>query len=279
MEKRGGSIMSDAHEYLMENPQEAHRLDIKTDIDAVRRQALLCGIKPGARVLDGGCGSGKTTTVLHSLVQPGGQAVGIDFAPDRIEFARDHYGKEEGIEFLLMDLRGDLGSLGTFDFIWIRFVLEYYLQGAVDIIKNAARSLKPGGTLCLLDLDYNCLSHYPLPDQMEQTLKSIMEKMMREYNFDPFAGRKLYTHMYDLGFEDIQVHMMPHHLMYGELKSSDDFNWLKKVQMASVKAGDLFDDYPGGREGFFGDFVKSAHDPRRFTYSPLIVCTGKKPTE
>ena len=63
--------------------------------------------------------------------------------------------------------------------------------------------------------------------------------MMREYNFDPFAGRKLYTHMYDLGFEDIQVHMMPHHLMYGELKSSDDFNWLKKVQMASVKAGDL----------------------------------------
>ncbi len=269
--------MSDTHEYLMENHQEAHRLDIKTDIEAVRQQALLCGIKAGARVLDGGCGSGKTTTVLNSLVQPGGRAVGVDFAPDRIEFARKHYEKEEGIEFHLMDLRGDLGSLGAFDFIWIRFVLEYYLQGAVDIIENAARSLKPGGTLCLLDLDYNCLSHYPLPDQMEQTLKGIMEKIMREYNFDPFAGRKLYTHMYDLGFEDIQVHLLPHHLMHGELKASDDFNWLKKVQMASVKARDLFNSYPGGHEGFFNDFIKSAHDPRRFTYSPLIVCTGKKP--
>lgn len=268
--------MSD-HEYLMENPQEAHRLDIKTDIDAVRQQALLCGIKPGVRVLDGGCGSGKTTTVLCSLVQPGGQAVGVDFAPDRIEFARGSYEKQEGIEFHLMDLRGDLGSLGAFDFIWIRFVLEYYLQGAVDIIENATRSLKPGGTLCLLDLDYNCLSHYPLPDQMERILKKIVARMAGKYNFDAFVGRKLYTYLYDLGFKDINVHMIPHHLIFDELKSSDDFNWIKKVEMASRKAGDLFDGYPGGYQGFFTDFNAFFHDPRRFTYTPLIVCTGKKP--
>jgi SAM-dependent methyltransferase len=107
--------MRDPNDYLMENPEEAVRLDVKTDVDAVRQQGVLCGIGPGARVLDGGCGSGKTTTVLHSLVQPGGQAVGVEFAQDRIEFARRNYENGDGIEFHQMDLRGDLSSLGAFD--------------------------------------------------------------------------------------------------------------------------------------------------------------------
>lgn len=269
--------MSESQDYLMENPEEALRLDVKTDVDAVRQQALLCGIGPGARVLDGGCGSGKTTSVLNKLVQPGGQAVGIDFAPDRIAFARNNYQTDPGIEFHEMDLLGDLSTLGSFDFIWIRFVLEYYLEGAVDIIKNAARQLRDGGRICLLDLDYNCLSHYPMPEQMEATLHKLVQRMTGTYNFDVFAGRKLYTYLYDLGFKCIRVNVIPHHLIYGDLKSSDDFNWMKKVQMASTKAGDLFVDYPGEYDGFFRDFNAFFHDPRRFTYTPLILCTGEKP--
>lgn len=268
--------MGGSRDYLMENSEEALRLDVKTDVEAVRQQALLCGIGPGDRVLDGGCGSGKTTSVLHELVQPGGQAIGIDFAPDRIAFAKRNYQTRPGIEFHEMDLRDDLSPLGGFDRIWIRFVLEYYLEGAVDIIRNASRQLKVGGRICLLDLDYNCLSHYPMPAQMEATLHGLVERMTRAYNFDVFAGRKLYTHLYDLGFRDIRVNMVPHHLIYGDLKSSDDFNWMKKVQMASAKAGDLFADYPGGYDGFFRDFNDFFHDPRRFTYTPLIVCTGEK---
>lgn len=205
-----------------------------------------------------------------------GQAIGIDFAPDRIAFAKRNYQTRPGIEFHEMDLRDDLSPLGGFDRIWIRFVLEYYLEGAVDIIRNASRQLKVGGRICLLDLDYNCLSHYPMPAQMEATLHRLVERMTRAYNFDVFAGRKLYTHLYDLGFRDIRVNMVPHHLIYGDLKSSDDFNWMKKVQMASAKAGDLFADYPGGYDGFFRDFNDFFHDPRRFTYTPLIVCTGEK---
>jgi SAM-dependent methyltransferase len=275
--KARSGIMSDSKDYLMENPEEALRLDVKTDVDAVRQQARLCGIGPGARVLDGGCGSGKTTSVLHKLVQPGGQAVGIDFAPDRIAFAKNNYQTEAGIEFHEMDLRGDLSSLGSFDRIWIRFVLEYYLEGAVDIIKNASRQLGEGGRICLLDLDYNCLSHYPMPGQMEATLHKLVQRMTGAYNFDVFVGRKLYTYLYDLGFSDIRVDVIPHHLIYGDLKQSDDFNWIKKVQMASAKAGDLFVDYPGGYDGFFRDFIAFFRDPRRFTYTPLILCTGGKP--
>ncbi len=268
--------MVERNEYVMEDPEEAVRLDIKMDAEAVRKQALMCGIFPGARVLDAGCGSGKASSVFHSLTQPGGQVIGIDFSQARIDFAKSHY-ENEGTHFHLMDLRSSLEEIGSFDFIWMRFVLEHYLNGATDIIKNVASSLKPDGIMCLLDLDYNCLSHYPMTGDMDKTLHKLVERMMEKHNFDPFVGRKMYSYMYDLGFRDIQIHMAPHHLIYGELKDVDDFNWIKKIQMASRKAHDLFENYPGGYDAFFHDFNTFFHDPRRFTYTPLIICTGKKP--
>jgi SAM-dependent methyltransferase len=269
--------MDAADQYLMENPEEAVRLDVKTDPDAVRKQAQLLGIGPGARVLDAGCGSGKTTAILHELIQPGGSIIGVDFAQDRISFAKQFYEIDDSIEFRLLDLREPLKDLGQFDFIWIRFVLEYYLEGSVDIIRNLSQCLKPEGLLCLLDLDYNCLSHYSLRPEMELTLQKLVQRMIKKYNFDPFVGRKLYAYLYDLNFRDIEVDLIPHHLIYGKLKSSDDFNWIKKVQMASVKATDIFESYPGGYEGFFSDFNAFFHDERRFTYTPMIICKGRRP--
>lgn len=262
--------------YLMEDPEEAVRLDIKTDLGEVRRQALLCGIHPGARVLDAGCGSGKTTTILHEVAQPLGRAVGVDFAADRIDFAKEHY-QADGIQFYLKDIRNPLDDIGSFDFIWVRFVLEYYREGSRDIVRTLASSLKPEGTLCLLDLDYNCMTHYPMPDRMQDILNKLVERMGTKYDFDAFVGRKLYSFLSELGFRDIHVSMLPHHLIYGELRNSDDFNWMKKIQMASRKAHDIFQDYPGGYEGYFTDFRQFFHDPRRFTYTPLIICTGRKP--
>ena len=271
--------MKKTDSYLMENPEEALRLDVKTDPDEVIKQAKLCGIGPGARVLDGGCGSGKTTSILHELVQPGGEVVGVDFAADRIDFAKKHYEGPDGIAFYEMDLRNTLDSLGQFDFIWMRFVLEHYLEGAIGIIRNAAECLKPDGCLCLLDLDYNCLSHYPMKPEMESILKRLIGKMVEKYNFDPYVGRKLYTYLYDLGFRDIEVDLIHHHLIYGELKSSDDFNWIKKVEMASKKAKGLFQDYPGGYDAFLKEFKAFFNDPRRFTYTPIMICRGKKPSQ
>lgn len=267
----------DNDQYLMENSEEALRLDVKTDPDAVRKQIELCGIFSGARVLDGGCGSGKTTSLIHEMVQPGGSAVGIDFAQSRIDFAKKYYGDKDGIDFRRMDLRDTLEDLGQFDFIWLRFVLEYYLEGSMDILHNVGSILKPGGKLCLLDLDNNCLSHWPIRPDQDEILHNILRKISCEFNFDPFAGKKLYTYLYDLGFQDIEANIIPHHLIFGDLKSSDSFNWIKKIEMATVKARDMFEYYPGKHDGFFADFNAFFSDPRRFTYTPLIICCGKKP--
>ncbi len=269
--------MTRSSHYLMESLEEAVRLELKTDPEVLRNQAMWCGLRPGLRVLDVGCGPGKTSSILHEMVQPSGQVVGVDFSEERIEYAKGHYGMKSGLEFRVRDFTAPLDGLGYFDLIWVRFVLEYHRAEGAKIVENLTRCLKPGGTLCLLDLDHNCLNHYELPAPMEKTLFELMGTLEEEHDFDPYAGRKLYAYLYDLNYEDIEVKLMAHHLIYGRLKEVDAFNWLKKVEVISTKAEAIFEGYPGGREQFFSDFIGFFDNPRRFTYTPLILCKGCKP--
>ena len=272
-------LLKNADGYLMENSEEAFRLEIKTDPEAVRRQALWCGVMPGLRVLDMGCGPGKTTSILHQMVQPGGSACGIDFSTDRISYAKKHYGHLPGIEFYVCDFKKPLNGIGQFDLVWVRFVLEYFLAESPDIVQNISRLLKPGGMLCLLDLDYNCLSHYELPPMIGNLLPKLMKRLEEKFNFDIYAGRKLYSYLYDQGYQDIQVNLVPHHLFFGAIRASDVYNWMKKVEVNANRFTDLFDEYPGGCDAFINDFNQFLIDPRRFTYTPLILCKGMKPKD
>ena len=85
----------DLRGYLMESNEESIRLDLKTDGALVEKQALWAGIRPGMRVADLGCGSGKTTFHLNKLVQPSGWTVGVDVAQQRIHYAESHIAMRE----------------------------------------------------------------------------------------------------------------------------------------------------------------------------------------
>jgi ubiquinone/menaquinone biosynthesis C-methylase UbiE len=199
------------YKYLMEDDEESIRLDLKTDPSLVEEQALWAGLKPGMRVADLGCGSGKSTYCLHQLAQPQGETVGVDFSEQRVLFARNKY-TADGLSFKCLDIRRPLFELGDFDFIWIRFVLEYYRTDGFDILENIYNALKPGGILCLIDLDQNCLNHYSIPQRLENALQGVMASLERNANFDPYAGRKLYSYLYDLGCAEISVNLRAHHL-------------------------------------------------------------------
>jgi ubiquinone/menaquinone biosynthesis C-methylase UbiE len=260
----------------MESPDESVRLDLKTDGRKVMAQAKWAGIKTGMRVADLGCGSGKTSFYLNKLVKPSGTVVGLDFCEERIQFANHHY-SSDGIEFKCMDIRSNLEALGLFDCIWIRFVLEYYQKNSFDIVKNITKILKPGGIICMIDLDYNCLSHFGLPRRLEKVMHDLMEALEKKANFDPYAGRKLYSFLFDLGFLDIDIKIGAHHRIFGKLNEIDDFNWTKKVEVAGKKINYHFREYKGGFESFFKEFRSAFAHPRRFTYTPIILCKGKKP--
>jgi ubiquinone/menaquinone biosynthesis C-methylase UbiE len=263
--------------YIMESKDEIKRLEAKTRGDIVVQQARWAGLKPGHKVVDIGCGPGKTTSHLYKVVQPGGTAVGVDTSSERIQYAREHY-KGARIKFVQDDFSKPLEGLGQFDFIWVRFVLEYFRASSFDIVKNLTRILKPGGILCLIDIDHNCMNYYGLPPRLDKTIRGVMEKVEREDNFDPYVGRKLYSYLYDLNFTDIDVNLSAHHLIYGPLDDISAFNWRTKVDVGVQQSGYRFeDDYPGGYDEFYEEFDAAFKDERRFIYTPLISCRGKKP--
>ena len=262
--------------YLMESETEAIRLDKKTDPVRVRQQADWAGLEPGMRVADLGCGSGKTSYLLNQYVQPDGKTIGIDISEQRIDFARTTY-KADNLRFVCRDIRDSLEDIGPFDFIWIRFVLEYYLKESFDMVTHISKFLSPGGTLCLIDLDYNCLNHFGLSPNLESALQGAMHALEERGNFDPYVGRKLYAYIYDLGFENIEVNMTAHHLIYGRLTEGDALNWKTKVEIAGRRSGYAFLEYANGFDGFMEDFNSFFNDPRRFTYTPVIACKGRKP--
>ena len=266
----------ESSKYFMESGDEALRLELKTNPSVVESQARWAGIKPGMRVADIGCGPGLTTSILHKLNQPSGQTVGIDFSEDRLEYAKQNY-LLENMEFILQDVREPLDNIGTFDLIWVRFLLEYYRTNSFEIVKNIINILKPGGTLCLIDLDHNCLNHYGIPERLDTNVKKIISEVASEANFDPFIGRKLYSYLYDLKFKDIVVDISAHHNIYGPLSEKDEYNWLKKIELAPQIIKYKFDDYKYGYDEFLKESHESFSNPRRFTYTPLIACKGIKP--
>ena len=263
--------------YLMEDENESERLDKKTDVSIVQQQACWAGLRPGMRVADIACGSGKPARALFEAVQPEGQVVGVDGSPQRIEYAVGRYGAP-GLEFVCRDLINEsLADLGLFDFIWVRFFLEYQRSNAFELVQKFAENLKPGGILCLVDLDHNCLNHFDLPPELEQMLYGLIAKAEQDNNFDSRMGIKLYSFLYDLGFEQIDVTMGPHHLIFGDLKAMDDFNWDRKLEVGGRRTAIPFDDFEGGFEGFKKAFKQFFSDPRRFSYTPYIACRGCKP--
>lgn len=266
-----------SNRYIMENSDETKRLEIKTDTSVVENSAKWAGLKTGMRVLDVGCGTGKTTACLKRIIGDDGEIVGIDRSEERIRFARQQY-SFPGVKFECRDMFGSLEELGAFDFIWVRFVLEYYRSRSGLLISSFTHRLSDLGVLCLGDLDHNGLNHFELPERLERAIYGCSQALEKSSDYDPYAGRKLYSYLFDMGFRDIDVRIDAHHLIFGELSSVDEFNWFTKLAVAGKNSGYAFEEYEGGFEEFFRECKDFFYNPRRFTYTPIITCRGIKPS-
>ncbi len=100
---------------------------------------------PGDRILDIGCGTGDIVQLLGQV-----EYIGYDPSAEYIESARERYG-DLG-EFFV----GSVGAVDlepeSFDICIAKGVLHHLDDGAaVDLFREAARVLRPGGRLITMD--------------------------------------------------------------------------------------------------------------------------------
>ncbi len=104
------------------------------------------GIRPGDRVLDLGCGNGKTS---EALIAAGARVTGIDFSPSAVDSCVARMG-DRG-EFVVADVRDLPFGDGVFDTVVSVHVLEHV--PASDILQatgEVMRVLRRGGRLYLV---------------------------------------------------------------------------------------------------------------------------------
>src|SRR5271166_2431781 len=125
---------------------------VTTGLGAHGEQALrLHPPKPGARVLDVGCGFGDTTQRIAEVVGPDGEAVGVDasrrFIEDAIREARA--ANLANVRYLVADVQESLCGEERFDMAFSRFGTMFFAN-PVAALRNVRAALVPGGSLAMV---------------------------------------------------------------------------------------------------------------------------------
>lgn len=134
-------------------------------------------IRPGARVLDVGCGAGDLALAAARPAGPEGRVTGADLSVPLIEAARRRASKAGlgTVSFVAGDAQTEGFGQDQFDVVVSRFGVMFF-DDPVAAFTNLTRTLRPGGRLgfvCWQDAGVNewmlvpamaALAHVPPPD-------------------------------------------------------------------------------------------------------------------
>jgi len=261
--------------YLMESKGEAQRLLMKSDEESTRTQLLQTGLRVGMTAFDAGGGAGFVTKIMSQIVGDKGRVILCDQSKERIQAAQSYTNNGGNLSFIQSPLEDIPVGSNSIDYVFCRFVFEYVNQ-VQTVFDELLRLTKPEGKLVIGDLDYNVMSHYPLEEDLHQSLMEIISCLRVKKLWDPFMGRKLYHLFYESKLSDIRVHMIPHHLIYGNIRERDEQNMQAKLdqvaQLTKNKSIELSFDI----DEFNARFMNFFRKPERFSYTPLILVEGTK---
>src|SRR6266481_4674985 len=101
-------------------------------------------VRPGARTLEVGCGSGSISAWLAERVTPGGKAVAVDLDLSLVD------SREPNLELRQSDIVAGPVEPGTFNLVTARAVL-HHVSDPEAAMANMVASLRPGGALLLIE--------------------------------------------------------------------------------------------------------------------------------
>jgi SAM-dependent methyltransferase len=104
-------------------------------------------LKPGAHVLDIGCGSGDTTLELARRVGPGGRVSGLDISAPLLARARERTPSGAPVSFVEGDATLYPFAHGDADLVFSRFGVMFFAD-PVRAFANIRVGLKSGARLC-----------------------------------------------------------------------------------------------------------------------------------
>jgi ubiquinone/menaquinone biosynthesis C-methylase UbiE len=170
---------------------------------ATEMRLATLAVKPNARVLDLGCGIGRTACYFAEVVVPDGQVVGIDQSEALVALAR-RFAAEQGIENVTFEVhraQEHRFEPSAFDLAHTRYVLSYS-PFAAEIVKSIHGALAPRGVFFAEEIVQDYVRH-DAPAGFDR-LCDWFARLIAVNGGDPNYGRNgLPSHMLDAGFADL----------------------------------------------------------------------------
>ncbi|WP_409343352.1 class I SAM-dependent methyltransferase [Paenibacillus sp. MBLB4367] len=160
------------------------------------------GLYGAKNVLDVGCGTG-TMIELFSKYLPDISIIGIDNSVKILEAAQSKFLGNEGIKFVHAIANSLPFSDNTFDFIYTRLVLMHNPRPQ-EIIKEMTRVCKPGGVVCVVEIDDGTQVFHPFGLELSKLINAHIE-YARINGTDRTIGRKLYSYFVSENLQDVKV--------------------------------------------------------------------------
>ncbi len=187
--------------YILEHTDEFHRLERQCEQVHYQLSSEVehLNFNPGDKVLDAGCGSGALSRYL-AYQHPELDLYACDRSDLRLMQAKQFCAENgfSNIKFYPTPLESLPFADNHFDIVICRYVYEYLVK-PLEVTAELKRVLKPGGKLCLIDLDGVFLNLYSVDLELQKKLEHLRQGL----KIDLFVGRKLSSFMVDSGFMDI----------------------------------------------------------------------------
>jgi ubiquinone/menaquinone biosynthesis C-methylase UbiE len=206
--------LSDAGSYKFgkfeKNAEELARLKLQATvaIEVERDVWKNVGLKPSMNVLDVACGPGFTACELARAVG-NGAVTGVDISEELIFTAQQAKASEKvaNVSFRTGNIYElDLPE-NAFDFVYARFVFQH-LEKPQLALENILRVLKPGGILCILDVDDNWTSFSPESDAFVKFIRKAGAGQKRKGG-NRLIGSQLFGLLSEAGFKNVSTKIRP----------------------------------------------------------------------
>ena len=151
--------------------------------------ALLALLDPGWTVGDLGCGTGQLAAQLAPYV---GRVVAVDESPDMLEAARGRLDRADGVDVREGRLEALPVTDGELDVALLSLVLHYVAEPQ-RALEEAARALRPGGRVLLIDMVTHGREEYR--ERMGHLWQGFTEEQVRSWAEAAGFEAVRYTHL------------------------------------------------------------------------------------